>query len=36
MNILMISSEDADTYYMTKVVFDKATGANDKELFNSH
>lgn len=34
--LLMIASEDADTYYMTKAVFDKATGTNDKELFKLH
>ena len=31
--LLMIASEDADTYYMTKDVFNKATGTQDKELY---
>lgn len=34
--LLMIASEDADTYYMTKGVFDKATGTQDKELYKLH
>lgn len=34
--LLMIASKDADTYYMTKDVFDKATGTADKELYELH
>lgn len=34
--LLMIASVDADTYYMTKAVFDKATGTADKELYELH
>lgn len=34
--LLMIASVDADTYYMTKDVFDKATGTDDKELYELH
>lgn len=34
--LLMIASKDADTYYMTKDVFDKATGTEDKELYELH
>ena len=34
--LLMIASVDADTYYMTKDVFDQATGTDDKELFELH